>query len=512
MADNDAGYHADLPTCGRALRLTLFLLFVTPALAISTPAQADAGFPRPRYHFTPPQNFMNDPNGLVFFRGNWHLFYQHNPEGPTWGHMSWGHAQSRDLVHWQHLPIALREEAGIMIFSGSAVVDQHNTTGLCKTKEPCLIAVYTGHRNDRQTQNLAFSQDGVHFEKFSGNPVLDIGQKDFRDPKVFWHEKSKSWIMVVAWPAVHQIRIYRSRDLIHWAHASDFGPSGTTQGIWECPDLFPLSTSKGERWVMLVNLNPGGPAGGSGGQYFVGRFDGSTFVEETPRKTPRWIDYGKDAYATVTFADVPARDGRRIALSWASNWEYTNQEPTGDFRGAMSIPKVLSLRWDKGDWFLHQAPPAELAKIRGVRTTMPPGRLDRATGLAGFAQASFELQAKIEPRTADTVTIELRGPGTEVTTIGYDTKTASLFVDRSQSGVVNFHPKFAGRHSAPLLLDSGNLHLQILVDTTSVEVFAAQGRVVLSDRIFPAAGSRQVVVTGAGAMVHRLEAWPLAAP
>jgi sucrose-6-phosphate hydrolase SacC (GH32 family) len=231
---------------------------------------------RPQFHFTPAKNWTNDPNGMVFYDGEYHLFYQYNPLGDKWGHMSWGHAVSRDLVRWEHLPVALREGDDVMIFSGSAVVDWNNTSGFGKDGKPPLVAIYTGHYTKKPLQNhhIAFSTDrGRTWTKFQGNPVLGIGDRDFRDPKVFWHDATKRWVMAVAWPTKRKVRFYASPDFQRWTHLSDFGPAGATAGIWECPDLFPvdLEKQKGTRkWVLVVNVGSGAPAGGSGCQYFVG--------------------------------------------------------------------------------------------------------------------------------------------------------------------------------------------------------------------------------------------------
>lgn len=256
---------------------------------------------RPQFHFTPPRNWMNDPNGLVFHRGEYHLFYQHNPFGDRWGHMSWGHAVSRDLVHWEHLPVALHEEEGVMIFSGSAVVDEKNTTGFGGAEGPPWVAIYTGHATSspRQNQHIAWSRDGGRtWTKYSGNPVLDIGESDFRDPKVFWHEPTARWVMVVAWPLQRKVRFYASRDLRQWEHLSDFGPAGCVEGVWECPDLFPLPVEDrpGERrWVLVVSVSRGAPAGGSGVQYFPGEFDGRRFQPDPsyPAPEPEFVPEGR---------------------------------------------------------------------------------------------------------------------------------------------------------------------------------------------------------------------------
>ena len=308
---------------------------------------------RPQLHFTPERNWMNDPNGMVFYDREYHLFYQSNPFGDKWGHMSWGHAASRDLVHWEHLPLALAEEDGVMIFSGSAVVDSKNTSGFGRNGRPPLVAIYTGHYTSKplQNQHIAYSTDrGRTWTKYSGNPVLDIGEKDFRDPRVFWHEPTKRWVMAVSWPAQRKVRFYASRDLKDWTHLSDFGPAGSTQGIWECPDLFPLRVENGtagvlpadrrapaptaaqpqagvpsaapeggrapdQKWVLVVNVGSGAPAGGSGCQYFVGDFDGNQFSVDhihtadapaRPAGEPAlWADYGPDFYAAVSWNDIP---------------------------------------------------------------------------------------------------------------------------------------------------------------------------------------------------------------
>ena len=255
--------------------------------AVGAPAANAAGYQelyRPQFHFTPAQNWMNDPNGLVYYKGEYHLFYQHNPFGNTWGHMSWGHAVSRDLVHWQHLPVAIPEEGDEAIFSGSAVVDHKNTSGFGTRRNPPMVAIYTSARPDDQNQSLAYSTDrGRTWTKYAGNPVLDDADREFRDPKVFWYEPEREWRMVAVKALQRKVAIYRSKDLKAWTHLSDFGPANAVGGAWECPDLFPLEVD-GKRhktkWVMLVSLNPGGIAGGSGMQYFVGDFDGTRFTAD----------------------------------------------------------------------------------------------------------------------------------------------------------------------------------------------------------------------------------------
>ncbi|HXE80327.1 MAG TPA: glycoside hydrolase family 32 protein, partial [Vicinamibacterales bacterium] len=296
------------------------VLAVAAALVVALPAAPlrarDAGTPhlRPLLHFTPQRNFMNDPNGLVFRDGEYHLFYQHNPQDDRWGHMSWGHAVSRDLLHWEHLPLALAEEDGIMVFSGSAVADPADTSGLCGgANASCLVAIYTGHGHGKQTQNLAVSRDrGRTWRKYEGNPVLDLSRNDHRDPKVFWHEASRRWVMVSVLAGERKVRFFSSPDLKRWEMMSDFGPAGATGGAWECPDLFPLPVDNDPReirWVLDVDIYPGGRLGGSGAQYFVGTFDGGRFMSEDPPDRIRWVDFGRDFYASQSYAGLP--DGRR---------------------------------------------------------------------------------------------------------------------------------------------------------------------------------------------------------
>jgi fructan beta-fructosidase len=393
---------------------------------------------RPQYHFTPAKNWMNDPNGLIFHKGEYHLFFQYNPFGDKWGHMSWGHAVSRDLVHWQELPVALAEENGIMMFSGSAV-----------TQGERMMAIYTGHTPERQHQNLAFSEDnGRTWKKFEGNPVIDEGMKDFRDPKVTRYKDR--WVMVVALPKDKKVRFYESRDLKSWTHLSDFGPAGATGGIWECPDLFELDG----RWVLVVNLNPGGPAGGSGGQYFVGQFDGKEFKAD--RREPQWIDYGADMYATVSFFGTP---GRKIWLGWMSNWLYAQQEPTTPFRTAQTLPRQLRLKRGR----IVQQPVKELRQLRGERVTNGD---------------SYELEAEVGLNGG----FRLRG-GTLV-----GVREGEVFVDRRSSGNVAFHPKFGAVHAAPVDTSSGRVRLRVFVDRSSVEVFVNDGEATITDRIFPEPG------------------------
>ena len=522
--------------------LALPLLSLTAACAASPAAEgaggeADSGTTaeatyteryRPQYHFTPAVNWMNDPNGLVHFDGEYHLFYQYNPFGDRWGHMSWGHAVSPDLLHWRHLPVAIPEADSVMAFSGSAVVDWKNTSGFGVAGQPPLVAIYTGHRTDRpsQSQYIAYSTDrGRTWTRYAGNPVLDRGNAEFRDPKVFWYEPEQKWVMVVALPTEHRISLYSSPDLKAWTHMSDFGPAAAVGGVWECPDLFELPIDgdpDDSRWVLIVSLNPGGIAGGSGTQYFIGDFDGTHFTSEAPRvgtapvpeDSALWADYGADYYAAVSYSDVPAEDGRRIWLGWMNNWMYANDIPTSPWRSAQSLPRVLSLTRTPEGLRLVQEPVAELRSLRGERRALgsrpiPAGTTSLAA--EGISGTALEIVAELEVGSASEVGLKVRTGENEETVIGIDPRAGTLFVDRTRSGEASFHTRFASRQTAPLRVADGRVRLHVFVDWSSVEVFAADGRRVITDQIYPAPESDGVALyaTGGSARLVSLEAWPL---
>jgi fructan beta-fructosidase len=477
---------------------------------------------RPQFHFSPAKNWMNDPNGMVFYDGEYHLFYQYNPYGDKWGHMSWGHAVSRDLVHWEHLPVALYEENDVMIFSGSAVVDWQNTSGFGRDGRPPLVAIYTGHYTKKplQNQRLAYSNDrGRTWTKYVANPVLDLGEKDFRDPKVFWHEPTRRWVMAVAWPEHRKIRFYASPNLKEWTHLSDFGPAGSTTGIWECPDLFPLNAENqagARKWALIVNVGSGAVAGGSGTQYFVGDFDGRQFTADgSSQASALWADWGRDFYAAVSWNDIPRHDGRRLWLGWMSNWEYANDVPTSPWRSAMSIPRALSLRKTAEGWRLVQRPVQELAKLRGERRQLALAKL---TGHADLSKLNavtaglFELEAELQPDAHAELQLKLLTGASEETVLRADLTSRKLMLDRARSGAVGFHQKFPGTVSAPLPLREGRLKLRLFVDTSSIEVFAGDGEVALTSLILPSAGARRLDLSVARGELRRAHftVWKLA--
>jgi fructan beta-fructosidase len=473
---------------------------------------------RPQFHFSPEINWMNDPNGLVHFDGEYHLFYQYNPLGNSWGHMSWGHAVSKDLVHWEHLPLALAEENGIMIFSGCALVDWKNTSRLGRGDEPPLIAVYSGHGHDRQTQNLAYSHDrGRNWIKYADNPVLDIGERDFRDPKVFWHEPSQKWVMVVALAAQRKVQFYGSQDLKVWEFLSDFGPAGAKdKPNWECPDLFelPIEGEPGQtRWILEADMGDGAIAGGSGGEYFVGQFDGTRFRSDYPLDEIRWVDYGRDFYAPVSWSDIPQSDGRRIWIGWMNNWQ-SHMLPTHPWRGAQSVPRVLSLRRTTGGLRLVQRPTDELERLRGTHVRLedlPLSEGDVDLAERNISGELIEIVAEWELGSATEFGLKVRQGGDEETIVGYDMAQQSLFVDRRESGLVGFDPVFPGKHSGPMPPQDGRIRLQILVDSSSIEVFGNDGHTVITDCIFPSPTSQGVSLYSRGGDMKlvSLDVWEL---
>ena len=497
------------------MQLMRFVAFSLLTLAAAAGQQAiapayDQPY-RPQYHFSPRENWTNDPNGLVYFDGEYHLFFQYNPFGDKWGHMSWGHAVSRDTVHWQQLPVALPEEDGIMIFTGSTVVDERNTSGFCTGGKPCLVAVYTGHtpktstKPALQTQNLAYSNDrGRTWTKYSGNPVLDLHMSDFRDPKVFWSQGSKRWVMVVALPDDHKARIYGSADLKQWHTLSEFGPAGGTGGQWECPELFelPVEGENQTRWVMKIGLNPGALQGGSGEQYFVGRFDGTRFTNENSPSQTLWTDYGKDCYCALTFNALP-KNQTQTMIGWMSNWQYAADLPTSPWRGQMTVPRELSLRRTAEGLRLIQKPTRELQQLRTEHKTV--------TGKDVEEGHTFEIEAVMDVAEAQEAGLQLQGADRGVTIIGYNKTAGVLFVDRTHSGRVDFSKYFPARTEAPLKLTGTTLQLHVLVDRNSVEVFADNGRAAMTNLIFPAAGAIKVEAYAQGPRPakSRLDVWSL---
>jgi fructan beta-fructosidase len=496
------------------MRIPLATLLAVTCLATSLFAEEGlySELHRPQFHFTPERNWMNDPNGLVYHDGEYHLFYQYNPHGDRWGHMSWGHAVSPDLLHWQHLPVALLEENGIMIFSGSAVADLDNTSGFGTKDNPPLVAIYTGHTDKEQNQHIAYSVDkGRTWTKYKGNPVIDENLKDFRDPKVMWHGPTKRWVMVVGLPTQQKVRFYASPDLKTWTKLSEFGQQGATGGIWECPDLFevPVEGAKGSRWMLVVNINGGTPAGGSACQYFVGTFDGNAFTNENAKDVALWADWGADFFAAQSWSNAP--DDKRFWLAWMTNWRYANDEPTKPFRTAQSIPRQLKLVETKQGLRLAQTP-VDLSKLRSGAFAL--GGPDHATAdhdPVNIRGDALEIRVTFQIDTSNDFGLKLRHNDKEQTLVGYDVKQQRLYVDRTKSGA-NFHKDFPARHTASLAPgDDKQVMLHVLLDRSSVEVFAGNGTVVITDRIFPGADALDVSAYAVDGRVNipAFESWKL---
>lgn len=450
---------------------------------------------RPQFHFSPLTQWMNDPNGLVYYEGEYHLFYQYNPYGPAWGHMSWGHAVSKDLLHWEHLPVALAEYPdpatgdSTMIFSGTVVVDKNNSSGLCNGKD-CLVAIYTSnvHKDNQgvvQHQSLAYSNDhGRTWERYTKNPVLNIQRKDFRDPKVFWYEPQQRWIMAVVIPDLYKVRFYQSTNLLDWTQVSEFGGIGDMTRIWECPDLYelPVENQPGKsKWVLsLSGGHPQGPAF-VGMQYFVGEFDGTKFTPDDPEQAPLYVDYGKDFYAGIVFNNLPKEDNRTIMIGWVNNWTYGNQLPTAPWRGAMSIPRVLSLRMTDAGIHLLQRPVQSINAARGKELIDLTEDLGKA----------LELEVVIDLLQSRQAGISILKNEKEETLIGYDAERQEIFLDRTHSGDVAFHKDFPSIERVKITPVDGRITLQIFVDQSILEVFINGGEQVLTEQVFPTQAKSQ---------------------
>lgn len=467
-----------------------------PAVAVSSYDEEH----RPQIHFSPPSQWMNDPNGMVYHEGEYHLFYQHYPDSNVWGPMHWGHAVSKDLVHWENLPIALYPDELGYIFSGSAVMDYENTSGFGEEGEPAMVAIYTYHdplgekggTNTFQTQGIAYSTDnGRSWTKYEGNPVIpNPGLRDFRDPKVFWHAESGKWVMIFA--RGNQVQIYNSADLKAWELVSEFGEDqGTHEGVWECPDLFelPIDDSGEKKWMMIVSLGNGNPNGGSGTMYFVGDFDGKTFTNENPKEEVLWLEYGRDNYAGVSWSDVPESDGRRIFMGWMSNWRYAQVVPTYAWRSAMTLARELTFTDYKGKTVLKTTPVVENEAMRINESDLSVGEVAglRPLGLLPNGLMEISLTLELDPTdNPEFIAIQLSNTKGEIVRIGYKTAANEYFIDRQNAGKSDFHEDFATLDVAPAMLGEDNIiDMRLFVDVSSVELFADEGRTVMTDIYFP---------------------------
>lgn len=452
---------------------------------------------RPQFHFSPEENWMNDPNGMVYYKGEYHLFYQYYPDSTVWGPMHWGHAISTDLVHWEHFPIALYPDSLGYIFSGSAVVDWDNTSGFGTKENPPMVAIYTYHDPARegqtnfQYQGIAYSIDqGRTWTKYEQNPVLvNESSVDFRDPKVFWHLQSEKWVMVLA--EGNQVGFYGSTDLKQWESLSKFGADqGSHLGVWECPDLFQIKDQSGiPKWILIVSIGPGGPRG-SDTQYFVGQFSGKRFINDYEPEQVFWMDHGWDNYAGVTWSDVPKGDGRRIFLGWMSNWLYATKVPTEKWRSAMTLPRELAIYPTRDGHQLASRPVTEMQLLYNrslpINRTVIAGSSDWSDKLMGEgALLNFEFQVTDISRTERSWRLVFSNRKKESLAIGYDDDTDQYFIDRESAGVSDFDEGFAEIHYADRISEVPQMPVSIWLDRSSIELFADNGTVVMTDLIFP---------------------------
>ncbi|MEJ8840919.1 glycoside hydrolase family 32 protein [Lacibacter sp. H375] len=484
---------------------------------------------RPQYHFTADSNWINDPNGLVYHDGEYHLFYQYNPFGTNWGHMAWGHSVSSDLLQWKTLPVALYEDKNFhnkdssMIFSGSAVMDTLNTSGFGTGEHPPMVAVYTSfeHKGRRpgtseyievaQTQSIAYSIDkGRTWKKYEGNPVLDVGSMDYRDPKVFWYAPQQKWVLLLVKSDRQEVWFYESKNLKEWSYMSRWGRKGNTATVWECPDLMEMNVAgtNEKKWVLLVS------AGHRqekyvGMQYFVGDFNGKEFTTQKDYTEPVYLDYGKDFYAAVSYNNLSTP--RKIIVGWASNWTYAREIPTGSvWRGLYAVPREFELIKSGTDLVLIQKPVQELIEKRKEVLSLSMEVLTAPLRLK-YAGLSYEMEFTLDPKQAVKAGVKLLKSANEETVLSFDKKTGELMLDRTRSGNVSFSTKFPSVEMAPVALKDGKLKIRVLVDKCIVEVFVNDGETVLTDLVFPneKEGLIEFFSEGDQAVISDLKIWEI---
>ncbi|NNK76339.1 MAG: glycoside hydrolase family 32 protein [Maribacter sp.] len=460
---------------------------------------------RPNFHFTPKENWINDPNGMFFYNGYYHLYFQYHPEGNKWGPMHWGHAISTDMITWREQPIALYPDELGYIFSGSAVVDVNNTSGFGKDGQSPVVAIYTSHdpqkakneRIDVETQSIAYSLDeGLTWNKYEGNPVIkNPNLRDFRDPKVIWDVDNNQWVLTLA--AGQKTMFYTSNNLKEWSLASEFGDGlGNHEGVWECPDLFSMQVEDSDeiKWVHIVSIGSGGPNGGSATQYFVGDFDGKEFTVDPKfamamnKEHGFWVDFGKDNYAGVTWSNIPDSDGRRLFIGWMSNWQYANDVPTETWRGSMTIARELKLTKDD-TYRLKVLPVQETQNYRTVKFKNENVQVVNSTKLIDSKNIDLtrsEVNLEINHAKRKSFSLILKNNKNERLLFGYDASKKAFYIERGQSGKVGFSEDFGNKASwAPRISEEENLTLKILLDKTSIELFFDEGRTVMTEIFFP---------------------------
>ncbi len=452
---------------------------------------------RPQLHFTPKANWMNDPNGMFYYEGKYHLFYQYFPDSTVWGPMHWGHAVTTDLVHWEHMPIALFPDSIGCIFSGGAVVDNNNTSNLGTATNPPIIATFTHHNfegekagtNDFQKQSIAYSLDGgSQWIKYKDNPVIPNSDKikDFRDPKVVWHEQSQKWILVLA--AYDRVKFYSSANFLDWEFLSDYGIDGDTR-LWECPDLFPMKVEGTDdyKWVLIVSIQKNAPNEGTATSYFIGEFDGKEFKCDTENQ--KWLDWGTDNYAFVTWNNIPKSDGRTIGIGWMSNWQYAQIVPTEVWRSAMTLPRELKLFKSGSNYTLNSLPVKELQTLRGKSTTIDQTKITGEMvldGLFSASQAELDLTINLKESTANSFGIKLENGIEENLLIKFNKTEEKMYVDRTNSKKDKFSDDFYKKiHSAPVDFKKEKMNIRLIIDAASIEVFINNGAVSFTSIFFP---------------------------
>jgi fructan beta-fructosidase len=460
---------------------------------------------RPNFHFTPKKGWMNDPNGMFFHKGLYHLYFQHYPDDNVWGPMHWGHATSKDMMSWKEEKIALYPDEKGYIFSGSAVVDINNTSGFGSLKNPPIVAMFTYHDEvkaktgaiDFQSQAIAYSLDeGMTWIKYKNNPVIkNPNLKDFRDPKMIWDAIHNQWIMVLA--ADVEIQIFRSSNLIDWELASGFGKNIGAHGApWECPDFFPVKVegSAEMKWVLLQSINPGGPNGGSATQYFVGDFDGKTFtlndsfIQDLNQYGALWVDYGKDNYAGVTWSNIPDADGRKLFIGWMSNWEYANKVPTKNWRSATTIPRELKLLNTDGHYRIVSQPVKELDKYISKTIKKELLAIDKTTVIVDkntVDMTRLDIRFTMTGLTDGQYDFMLSNTANSAIHFGINKKEKCFYIDRKNVSQTTFSDEFAKKISkAPIFSDFNAIDVRVLIDKTSIEIFYDNGKTVMTEIYF----------------------------
>ena len=456
---------------------------------------------------------MNDPNGLIFYEGRYHAFFQHNPQGDQWGNISWGHAVSDDLVHWEELPVAILAEEE-MIFSGTVVWDKDNTAGFSASGK-ALVAIYTSFTYETipegeyvclaQHQSLAYSLDGgLTFQKYAGNPILDIGSKEFRDPKVFWDEVWQRWVMLVSLADQHQIAFYYSANLFDWESAGVFGPLGDTQAVWECPDLFPLRIADTSTRKWILTLSAGGAATETlGMQYFIGEFDGEVFTAD-PLPYPLYLDQGRDFYAGITFEGLQ-NEHQRIMLAWLNSHHYAKDLPTAPWRGCLSLPRVLQLvALNDDELRLQQSPWPGLQQLHSGTYNVIAKHLSITSEPTHFRLQGLNscLQLAVQIPDTQQLSIYLHTATKEYTLLSYNPAQNTFSIDRTQSGLKDFNAQFPTADRFLLPLKNGTLQLQLWVDQSILTIFLQDGEEVVTYRFFPTEEQVSISLSARGAPAH----------